>query len=62
MGRPRTGSFWGLPFDWRTPSWRRIKANIWNPHGDRIVVPKSFGWGYEVNVHALLRKLGLLRT
>ena len=61
MNKEKTGHFLGLPYDWRKPSWQRIKSNMWNPNSDRISVPKAYGWGWEVNLHALLRRVGILR-
>ena len=26
----RTGSFLGIPYDWRRPTWTRIKERMWN--------------------------------
>ena len=31
----------------------------WNPNDNRIITPKSFGWGYDFNLNALLRRLHL---
>jgi hypothetical protein len=53
----RRGRFLGLPYDWRRPTLQRARQEIWNPDDDRVIVPKAFGWGYGVNVHALLRRL-----
>ncbi len=52
----KTGRFLGMPYDWRKPSWERIRSNLWNPESDRIAVRKSSGWGYEVNLHALFQR------
>jgi hypothetical protein len=51
------GRFLGLPYDWRRPTWKRIAREVWNPRSRRIFVPKAFGWGYGMNVAALLRRL-----
>ena len=53
----RTGRFLGIPYDFSKPTWRKIKGRIWNPDSDRIVAPHVFGWGYTLNLHALLRRL-----
>jgi Family of unknown function (DUF5808) len=53
----RRGIWLGMPYDWRKPSWNRLKARAWNPESHRIFVPKSFGWGYGINFHALWRKI-----
>ena len=53
----RTGTFLGIPYDFRKPTWQRIKARVWNPESDKLVAPHVFGWGYTLNVHALLRRI-----
>jgi hypothetical protein len=59
--RRKTGRFLGIPYDWRKPSWARIKQRWWNPHDRRILTPKSFGWGFDLNLYELLRRLRLVR-
>jgi hypothetical protein len=51
------GRFLGLPYDWRRPTWKRIRHELWNPRSRRILVPKAFGWGYGINFAALVRLL-----
>ena len=58
---PGTGTFLRLPYDWRRPTWARIKERAWNPHDRRLLTPKSFGWGYDVNLYELLARLGIVR-
>lgn len=60
-GDNRTGKFLGIPYDWRPPTWERFKMRWWNPNDDHIITPKSFGWGYDFNLNALLRRLHLIR-
>jgi hypothetical protein len=52
-----TGRFLGLPYDWRRPTFARIRREIWNPRDRRIFVPKAFGWGYGINLAGLIRWL-----
>jgi hypothetical protein len=52
-----SGTFLGIPYDWRRPTWARIRARVWNPDDPRIFTPKVFGWGYSVNLAAIWRKL-----
>jgi len=59
--RDKTGRFLGFPYDWRRPTWDRFKSRVWNPNDSRILTPKSFGWGLDVNFYALLSRLGLIR-
>jgi hypothetical protein len=61
MRPAKTGSFLRLPYDWRRPTWACVKVRVWNADDPRILTPKSFGWGLTINVHALLRRVGLLR-
>jgi hypothetical protein len=51
------GRFLGLPYDWRRPTLKRMRLELWNPRSRRIFVPKAFGWGYGVNFAAVLRRL-----
>ena len=47
----RRGRYLGLP---STGAARRSgsKDEVWNPEVRRVFVPKSFGWGYGVNLHS----------
>jgi hypothetical protein len=58
---PDTGTFFRMPYDWRRPTWARIKDRTWNPRDRRLLTPKSFGWGYDVNLYELLARLGIVR-
>jgi hypothetical protein len=51
------GRFLGLPYDLRRPTLARIRDELWNPRERRILVPKAFGWGYGLNLAALVRWL-----
>jgi len=44
------------PYDFRPPTWERLKANLWNPDDSRIVTDKTFGVGWGVNLGAIARK------
>jgi Family of unknown function (DUF5808) len=61
MFSPRVGRFLGIPYDWRTPTWERVKLRVWNPADRRLLTPKTFGWGYDLNLYELARRLRLLR-
>jgi hypothetical protein len=45
-----------IPYDFRPPSVRREFRTWWNPDSDRIVVARSFGIGWAVNLSALKRR------
>lgn len=59
--RGRTGTFLGVPYDWRRPTRARLRARWWNFNDSRIFTPKPFGWGYDINLAALLVRLRLRR-
>lgn len=52
--QPKTGTFLGVPYDWRRPTVARAKSRLWNPNESRLMVPKVFGWGWDVNFARLL--------
>ncbi|MCL5075203.1 MAG: hypothetical protein M1136_06085 [Chloroflexi bacterium] len=54
------GTFLGLPYDLRCPTWSVIKERMWNPADPHILTPHICGWGWSINLHALGRKLGVL--
>ncbi len=60
-GRNKTGTFLGLPYDWRRPTPARLKRGIWDPEDRRVLVPKAYGWGYGINLHEVARRLRLVR-
>ena len=49
-----------IPFDFRLPTWERIKETYWNPYDSRIFLPMVFGVGWGINFYALLEKLRLI--
>jgi Family of unknown function (DUF5808) len=52
---PHTGTFLGVPYDWRRKGfWARLKQRWWNPTEPRLIVPRAFGWGYDLNFARLL--------
>ncbi len=53
---PRTGTFLRVPYDWRRPTKGRYQRRMWNADDSRILTPRTFGWGYTLNFHRLLRR------
>ncbi|MGZ4338749.1 MAG: DUF5808 domain-containing protein [Gaiellaceae bacterium] len=51
---PKTGRFLGIPYDWRRPTAARVKSRWWNPDDPRVLTPKAFGWGWDLNFARLL--------
>lgn len=43
----------GIPYDLRRPTWSRLKSRWWNPQDARVFTPKTFGWGYDINLYRI---------
>jgi hypothetical protein len=50
--------FMGMPMRW---DHKNIFKGLWDPNDDRLLVPKYFGIGWNLNFHALLRQLHLIK-
>src|SRR5207245_10789163 len=40
-----------VPYDFRPPTWRRIRNAYWNPESDRLFNDRVVGVGWSVNLH-----------
>jgi hypothetical protein len=40
-----------VPYDFRPPTWQRIRDAYWNPTSDRLFNDRVFGVGWAVNLH-----------
>ena len=50
----RTGEgrvFGAVPYDFRPPTWQRIRDAYWNPQSDHLFSDRVFGVGWAVNLH-----------
>jgi hypothetical protein len=54
----KRGTFLGLPYDWRRPTWQRVKESVWRPDDPRLWLPRAYGWGLSINVHRVLHPGG----
>jgi hypothetical protein len=45
------GRFAGMPYDWRKPTRARVGARLWNGQDPRLLTPRAFGWGYDLNFY-----------
>src|SRR5713226_9175073 len=46
------GKVWGVvPYDFRPPTWERIRLAYWNPGSDRLFSDRVFGVGWAVNLY-----------
>ena len=52
------GRVWGVvPYDFRPPTWERIRSAYWNPESDRLLSDRVFGVGWAVNLYQAKRLL-----
>lgn len=61
-GRGARGRFLRLPYDWRRPTFARLRERAWNPDDPRIRTPKAYGWGLGLNVYWLRHPARLARA
>jgi hypothetical protein len=40
-----------VPYDFRPPTWPRIRDAYWNPRSDRLFSDRVFGVGWALNLH-----------
>src|SRR6476660_5589803 len=40
-----------VPYDFRPPTWDRIRSAYWNPNSDHLFSDRVFGVGWAVNLH-----------
>lgn len=52
------GEVWGIPYDLRLPTAARLARRWWNPADSRVVVPRTFGIGWGLNLGAIAERLG----
>lgn len=57
MARQPQGRFLGIPYNWDRPTRADAREGIWDPEDHRIFTPKTYGWGYGINLSALIRRL-----
>ena len=64
--QPRTpdpqGKFAGMPYDLRRPTAAKMRARWWNRDDPRLLTPKVFGWGYDINLYWLTHPSDSLKT
>ncbi len=40
-----------VPYDFRPPTWGRLRAAYWNPDDPRLLTDKVLGVGWSINLH-----------
>jgi uncharacterized protein DUF5808 len=57
LGKPESERTWEgrvfgvVPYDFRPPTWERIREAYWNPNSDRLFSDRVFGVGWAVNLY-----------
>ena len=49
------GNVFGIPYDFRPPTFDRIRDALWNPDDERLFTPRPFGVGWSVNLARLMQ-------
>lgn len=50
-----------VPYDFRLPSFKRIRDSYWNTSSNRIFTDKPIGIGWSVNIPAVLKRVGVMK-
>jgi hypothetical protein len=45
------GRVLGVPYDLRRPTVARLKSRWWNKNDPRLLTPKTFGAGWDINLY-----------
>lgn len=48
------GTIAGIPYDFRMPTFDKLRATFWNKDTSRILVPHAFGMGWSINFYPLV--------
>lgn len=46
-----------VPYDFRIPTWERLRAAYWNPEADYLFTDRVLGVGWAINIPVLVRRL-----
>src|SRR5229473_4752930 len=63
LAKPETERTWEgrvfgvVPYDFRLPTWERVRSSYWNPDSDRLFSDRVFGVGWAVNLYQAKRLL-----
>ena len=49
-----------VPYDFRPPTWEKIRNAYWNPYSDELFSDRVFGVGWAVNLHRAKELLELV--
>ncbi|MDP9066891.1 MAG: DUF5808 domain-containing protein [Actinomycetota bacterium] len=61
MNKPEEDRTWNgmvagiVPYDFRPPTFDRLKTALWNPDDERLITPHPWGVGWTINMGRLVR-------
>ncbi|MDQ6880053.1 MAG: hypothetical protein M3082_20615 [Candidatus Dormibacteraeota bacterium] len=64
LAKPEADRTWNgrvvglVPYDFRPPTWERIRSAYWNPASDRLFSDRVFGVGWAINLYRAKELLG----
>jgi hypothetical protein len=56
MAREPQGKFLGVPYNWSRPARGDIRRGLWDPGDPRLFPPRTYGWGWGINLAVLSRR------
>jgi hypothetical protein len=63
MSKPESERTWNgrvfgvVPYDFRPPTWDRLREAYWNPEDDRLFTARPFGVGWAINFFQVRRMM-----
>jgi hypothetical protein len=57
MARKPQGHWLGIPYNWKLPKRGEALKGLWDRDDHRIVTPRNYGWGYDINLAEIKRRL-----
>ncbi len=48
------GDILGIPYDFRWPTFERLRTTFWNKNTSQLLVPQAFGMGWTINLYPLV--------
>lgn len=49
------GDLYGIPYDYRPPTVDKLKSTYWSPEDSRVLMPKVWGFGWDINIGRVVR-------
>ncbi len=56
------GELFGIPYDYRPPTFERLRSTMWAPEDERVLKPRAFGIGRDLNLGRVVRVVSQTRS